>query len=121
MGYYTTYRLQCSPVKNVDIAESIQNWLTEHGVIGYALDEFSDYYNHSLIISDHEPVKWYEFNDDMIELSEAFPEVTFKLHGEGEESGDIWDRYYLNGDVEDCEWAPPVPKRIKWPPNDVTD
>jgi hypothetical protein len=48
-------------------------------------------------ISDHCESKWYEYKDDMKKFSKLFPEVLFKLHGEGEEQGDIWDAYFLNG------------------------
>lgn len=44
-----------------------------------------------------ESCKWYEWKEDMIKLSKQFPEVCFKLHGEGEENGDIWDAYFLKG------------------------
>ena len=33
----------------------------------------------------------------MLCLSEQFPNVIFKLHGIGEENGDIWDAYYKAG------------------------
>ncbi len=44
-----------------------------------------------------EACKWYEWEADMKALSLKFPSVCFKLHGEGEEPGDIWDAYFLKG------------------------
>ena len=41
--------------------------------------------------------KWYDYREEMIELSEAFPAVLLTLHGEGEENGDVWNEYYLAG------------------------
>lgn len=46
------------------------------------------------------PWKWYEHVGDMVALSRRFPEVLFTLHGEGEESGDIWRKYFLGGKVQ---------------------
>ena len=44
-----------------------------------------------------EPTKWYGHRADMIELSKANPTILFKLHGEGEEAGDIWNQWHKNG------------------------
>jgi len=41
--------------------------------------------------------KWYDHDKDMREISKKYPETIFILEGEGEESGDIWKKYYLNG------------------------
>ena len=44
--------------------------------------------------------KWYEHQEEMREFSKLHPSVLFTLHGEGEENGDIWDEYYLNGKLQ---------------------
>jgi hypothetical protein len=44
--------------------------------------------------------KWYSCDHDMIAVSLEIPNVLFTLHGEGEESGDIWDAYFLNGKMQ---------------------
>jgi len=46
--------------------------------------------------------KWYDYRQDMIEFSKRFPDVLFRLHGEGEEGGDLWDEYYKNGQYQHC-------------------
>lgn len=43
--------------------------------------------------------KWYEHQEDMINLSKQFPEVLFILSGEGEDREDNWREYYRNGKV----------------------
>lgn len=44
--------------------------------------------------------KWYDWKENMQAMSKVFPDVLFKLHGEGEETGDIWDAYFLAGKVQ---------------------
>ena len=38
----------------------------------------------------------------MRDLSKEFPDVVFKLHGEGEDNEDIWDKYFMNGKMQSC-------------------
>ena len=47
-------------------------------------------------------LKWYDHEDDLIKLSLLFPDIVFDLYGEGDESGDIWHKYFLNGKVQRC-------------------
>ena len=44
-----------------------------------------------------EPCKWYDWEISMRKISKEVPGVLFTLYGEGEESGDIWNAYLLNG------------------------
>ena len=61
--------------------------------------------------------KWYEHETDMKALSLRFPEVLFTLHGEGEESGDVWNKYFRNGKCQVAKGvvtiAPFNPKELK--------
>lgn len=50
-----------------------------------------------------ETCKWYRYNDDMIELSRLYPHIKFELHGAGEDDGDLWITYYVNGKRQRCE------------------
>lgn len=54
--------------------------------------------------------KWYEHEKEMRELSKEFPDVVFKLHGEGEDNGDIWIKYFTNGKMQYC------PAEMLFPP-----
>ena len=50
--------------------------------------------------SEAESCKWYKHEHDMRELSSKFPSILFTLHGEGEEPGDIWNKYFLGGQMQ---------------------
>lgn len=120
MGYYTLYELRVrKPGKDQiwsqnEIAELV-NALKEQKIMGYALtDVFDD--NPVLDIYGSNEVKWYDHDKDMIEISKQFPDYTFQLHGDGEETDDFWFSYYKNGEYEYC---PAVlkyeePTRILW-------
>lgn len=42
-------------------------------------------------------IKWYDHREEMCEYSKRYPDLIFCLHGEGEQSEDLWDEYYVNG------------------------
>lgn len=87
MGYYTNYTL--SATQGYENQEEIEEKLEE--ISGYSI-EFG--WNDSC--------KWYDHENDMKALSLLYPETTFLLEGEGEESGDIWQKYFKNGKVQTC-------------------
>lgn len=47
-------------------------------------------------------IKWYDHRQDMCEYSKRYPELVFKLHGEGEETEDLWDEYYHDGRYQEA-------------------
>lgn len=50
----------------------------------------------------YDECKWYEHDKHMREVSKNNPGTIFILEGEGEESGDIWKKYYLNGKCQEA-------------------
>jgi hypothetical protein len=54
-------------------------------------------------IPTYDSCKWYGHADDMLAVSNKHPNTLFKVHGEGEEAGDIWDKWFLNGKMQVCE------------------
>lgn len=47
--------------------------------------------------------KWYEVVEDMRIVSEKYPQTLFILEGEGDQSGDIWKKYFLNGKMQKAD------------------
>ncbi len=88
MGYYTSYDLKIHAdgdryVHDEDAKEELK------GIVDY--DPFQ------------ESCKWYGHEEDMQALSKQYPNTIFVLSGEGEESGDIWKKYFKNGKMQVCK------------------
>ena len=88
MGYYTYYNLSLEDVYDPKIEDGVRAKLHELEVIGYALSED---------LGGYDSVKWYDHDEDMLEVSRAFPDVHFVLHGEGDNTEDIWETHCLGG------------------------
>lgn len=119
MGYYTYYSMEARKIKDKNEFDAIIEEMTELELYGYnGIFGESEYHEH-----DHEAffrvfdeVKWYDHTYDMMKFSKIFPNVVFKLHGDGEERSDMWDEYYHNGEVETCsaQIIYPEPCNIEW-------
>lgn len=115
MGYYTYYSLEIKGIKNEDEFNDIQDYLKEKELLGYAFSP-SKYYSGDDIqfLDTYEDCKWYEWDQDMQDIAKRFPDITFRLNGEGEEHGDVWQAYYHGDESEKCESEIPPPKTIEW-------
>jgi hypothetical protein len=80
MGYYTDYKLE---YKGDLDQETLITKLEE--VSGYR------WWDNYLTLPD---VKWYEHDHHMEVISREYPDILFILTGEGEESGDVWRKYF---------------------------
>jgi hypothetical protein len=47
--------------------------------------------------------KWYDHEDDMRRLSNVYNDIIFILNGFGEDSEDIWRKYFYNGKCQVAE------------------
>lgn len=74
--------------KELKIEKSIEVETVVSKVVGY--NPFED------------ATKWYEHENHMRKISLQYPDVIFELKGEGEESGDIWVKYFVNGKMQVC-------------------
>jgi len=92
MGYYTKYNIdkiqpKLTKEEHLKIADFIcRKLFGESAKIG---DDIRDYLD--------ERMQWYDFEDDITELSLKYPDKLFLFSGEGEEANDVWKKYFKNG------------------------
>ena len=107
MGYYTFYNLTVYS-DDRELASKVQKALVEKELIDYVFEEdpcFNwDYQTKSEMFTFYprDMAKWYDCEEDMLEISRQFPDVRFTIDGEGEESRDIWEEHFLNGKCQYC-------------------
>ena len=93
MGYYTEYKLEThdSALTITDIFANLGDW--EFPGLNYVVDANGETCNSA---------KWYEHERDMVDLSLKFPNIIFKLSGEGEDKYDIWIKCFCDGEIQTC-------------------
>lgn len=79
------------PVGKIPLDDIVAAYIANNESMEYAMDSGGD---------SKDACKWYDHEDDMRKMSSSIQHVLFCLHGEGEESGDIWDAYFLNGKAQ---------------------
>lgn len=105
MGYYTDFTLTAGVYDgDENVLRPIPMSTLE--TLGYELDKL-DVFNCDPDVSMDDldyglygNAKWYEYSHDMCLLSKKYPGILFHLCGEGEDRDDVWDAYYLNGEME---------------------
>ncbi|MCP1354624.1 hypothetical protein [Aneurinibacillus migulanus] len=90
MGYYTYFKVDMKPEEPKGLREYLYLEEDRYYALIDALEEIEESH------------KWYDHEDDMIELSRTFPDTLFELHGEVEEPGDLWRKYFKNGKIQRC-------------------
>lgn len=97
MGYETSYKLKYkweeAPTEVEELKLELGLLSKDNGFYAPLMDFVNGYAS---------ACKWYECVEDMISFSKKFPKVLFTLSGKGEESGDLWIRYFKNGKVQTC-------------------
>lgn len=107
MGYYTYFSLRIVDEKDLELdkPEIIKKIRNMSESIRYALNEDGD---------SGDSCKWYEWEKEMLEISKKFPNNILKMCGDGEESGDKWIAYIMNGKIQHC------PVKISYDPLDLS-
>ncbi len=88
MSYYTEYTLSAKG-GNINY-EEVQKKLEE--ISGCKIKFDRNY-----------PCKWYRHEKDMKVISKIYPDILFILEGIGEESEDMWMKYFKNGKMQVCK------------------
>ena len=52
--------------------------------------------------SSADSVTWYNHEQDIRELSLAYPDYVFTLYGDGDDSEDMWYKHFKNGKMQAC-------------------
>jgi hypothetical protein len=107
VGYYTYYSLT---VDKEDLTEVISAIFAADEDKWYALEQEGFKGSWDGVQS----CKWYNHEKDMKELSLQFPGALFTLHGEGENTGDLWNLYCQDGRLQEQH------AEIVYPPFDPT-
>lgn len=99
MGYYTYYRLG---VKNEDKVPLERQ--REASLYLAELFDCNEKEKNLILEADYpfgwisyDSMKWYDWERDMTNVSERFPEIEFILYGEGEERDDTWRAFFKSG------------------------
>ena len=103
MGYYTTFKMRT--LNQVDLSLSILKEMDKDIFYGLNIDrelKTHDNFELGVDIGSTDEVKWYDHEDDVKELSKKFPNSIFELTGEGEESVDLWVKYFKDGKMQVC-------------------
>ena len=94
MGYYTYFTL--SYYGSPEDEQTLQDFRPDQEDFKLPVELIKQ------LIADHgdNDWKWYDWREDMRTLAKKFPNITFVLHGDGEESDDIWE-WRGKGDSEE--------------------
>ena len=100
MGYSTVYTLEYKPAGRGILSKDHEKELLAAATVCVMHDE--DYWplEETLKHKSGYRCKWYEHQKHMKHFSKQFPTTLFTLSGEGEEPGDLWKKYFLNGKIQ---------------------
>jgi hypothetical protein len=120
MGYYTTFRLSIELVDGKQLTKQESDTFKAELLVKYEASEHYDQDGYLAYMLEKYPdsSKWYDHEDDMREFSKLYPNVVFRLEGEGEEAGDVWCKFFQNGKMQDA--TPPTPEFYPFDPDKLT-
>ena len=101
MGYYTYYQVSWSKHEDESIDEAIEKKFNEitgidEETLGWDYDVWDAGDRYTLVFH----AKWYGWGDDICKLSETYPDITFEVSGDGEDSEDLWKSVWKKGCYE---------------------
>lgn len=99
MGYYTTYKMEVKYRDPLTGEISRCNKNVEKKIRKEEIPNYDNPYD-EIFENNMSAVKWYDHETDVRNLSAKYPDVLFVLEGEGEGSGDVWKKYFLNGKIQ---------------------
>lgn len=94
MGYNTYFELYITSPKDV-IAKQLEELNAE-------IEKMNVFEEGSLEDGLYTYGHWYDYDLDMLKLSAKYPDYIFELHGNGEETEDLWIHYFVGGRSQYC-------------------
>lgn len=111
MGYYNKFKIKFIDVYDLDASlhEDIFNHICDTRALGYMASEIENpntkgkWYTKMLpeVIEIDEPVKWYDYKEDLLNLSQEFRELHIQCERWGESPEDYEMTVFKNGKMED--------------------
>ena len=96
MGYWTAYAL------NIFRPRELQNDANKDCHLLKEIEKINPRFEGDLTFGMEVYDTWGNHDQDMIALSQKFPDLIFELYGNGEGSDDHWVSYYKNGEHQLC-------------------
>ena len=84
MGYYTTFSLALEEGPREQYQRMLEDIDAIMGDNGMSSFESIN-------------VKWYSYDTDIRELSLRYPDITFRVNGDGEDPYDLWQEFWRAG------------------------
>lgn len=110
MGYYNKFKIKFMDVYDLDASlhEDIFNHICDTRALGYMASEIENpntkgkWYTKMLpeVIEIDEPVKWYDYKEDLLNLSQEFRELHIQCERWGESPEDYEMTVFKNGKME---------------------
>jgi hypothetical protein len=94
MGYYSYYTLSTQNGSMEDDEKIISELREENENANLCLTE--DGYPEA-------DITWYDHEEDLKEFSKKYPDLVLHLSVEGEENGDMSQKYFKNGKMQVCK------------------
>lgn len=95
MEYYTYYTGDIYNSCDPELERKVAKAISELKYYSYKW-KYREPTNIDSVIGD-DSHKWYNYAEDMKEVSKKFPNAIIHIHGEGEDALDVWDAYFKNG------------------------
>lgn len=119
MGYYTWYSIEVRGEKEMEFLTDFDGGRieAEYGTLNEMFECIPG--------SAFDSMKWYERQEDMVRISNEYPNTLITIDGQGEDTEDNWKEYYRNGIVEhvyaQISYAPPSERLLTNQPMPGTD
>jgi hypothetical protein len=100
MGYYTNYYISARYLDDSRSSSDLDEMFFSSLELSVNEDDDINWYqrvDNRYALEDGDGVKWYDHHEELIDVSKHYNDIIFILDGEGEETGDIWRKFYLNG------------------------